>query len=275
MKKPNHKPSPDRKLKDNKPAALSASDYGVSTYGERVAEVYDGWHGARENIDAVVGFLAALAGKGRALELGIGTGRVAIGLAARGVRVNGIDASPAMVAKMRAKPGGDAIPVTIADFAGVPAKGQFSLVYVVFNTFFCLLSQDEQVRCFTRAAKRLRPDGAFLIEAFVPDLTRFDRNQRVGVIHIGGNETHLELARHDPLNQRSTSQRLVISAKEGLRLYPVQVRYGWPSELDLMARIAGMRLRERWAGWNREPFTAASQSHVSVYELNRAYPRIP
>ena len=257
--------------KDRKPAAIPPSDYGASTYGDRAAEVYDEWHGAPGttpgNTEAAVEFLAALAGKGRALELGIGTGRIAIPLAARGVRVSGIDASPAMVAKLRARPGGESIAVTIADFAGVPAKGQFSLIYVVFNTFFCLLSQDEQVRCFTRVAKRLRPDGAFLIEAFVPDLTRFDRNQRISVIRTGSDEAHLELTNHDLLNQKSISQRLVISVKEGLKLYPIQVRYCWPSELDLMARIAGMRLRERWAGWNREPFTAASQAHVSVYEL--------
>ena len=258
-------------MKEARPAAIPPSDYGASTYGDRAAEAYDEWHGAPGtapgNAEAAVEFLAALAGKGRALELGIGTGRIALPLAARGVRVSGIDASPAMVAKMRAKPGGEAIAVTIADFGGVPAKGQFSLVYVVFNTFFCLLSQDEQLRCFTRAAKRLRPGGAFLIEAFVPDLTRFDRNQRVSVIRTRSDEAHLELTNHDPLNQRIISQRLVISAPEGLRLYPIRVRYCWPSELDLMARIAGMRLRERWAGWNREPFGSASQTHVSVYEL--------
>ncbi len=262
MKKPRHKPSGEN------PGAPPAPDYRASTYGEHVAEVYDEWYSRLGNIEAIADFLAALAGsKGRALELGIGTGRIAIPLAARGVRVTGIDASPAMVAKLHAKPGGEAIPVTIADFAGVPAKGQFSLVYVVFNTFFGgLLSQDEQVRCFGRVAKRLRPGGAFVVEAFVPDLTRFQRNQRVSVISTGTGEAHLELTIHDPLNQKTAGHRLVISAREGVRLYPVQVRYAWPSELDLMARLAGMRLRERWAGWNREPFNAASPAHVSVYE---------
>jgi SAM-dependent methyltransferase len=249
--------------------------YSAPTYGDRVAEVYDDWYGGARNIrgpshaDDAVAFLSGLAGKGRALELGIGTGRIALPLAARGVRISGIDASAAMVEKLRAKPGGENIAVTIADFAGVPAKGQYSLIYVVFNTFFALPTQEDQVRCFARVAKRLRPDGAFVIEAFVPDLTRFDRGQRISTLAVDGEEVQIEASVHDLVNQATRTQRVVISPKEGVRLYPVQVRYAYPAELDLMARLAGMRLRERWGGWNREPFTAASPLHVSVYELSK------
>lgn len=255
--------APTAKLGETAPSPL---DYGASTYGERIAEVYDSWFGVPKNIEAAVEFLDALAGKGRALELGIGTGRIAIPLAARGVRVSGIDASAAMVQKMRGKPGGENIAVAIADFAGVPAKGSFSLIYVVFNTFFGLLSQQQQLRCFARVAKRLGRDGAFVIEAFVPDLARFDHGQRTSAIHVGTDDAYIDVQIHDAPNQRVRVQHLVISAN-GVRLYPVQLRYAYPSELDLMAQLAGMRLRARWGGWNREPFTAASQTHVSVYEL--------
>jgi SAM-dependent methyltransferase len=241
-------------------------DYDASTYGERIAEIYDTRPFIPQNAESAVEFLSALAGKGRALELGIGTGRIAIPLAARGVRVSGIDASPAMVAKMRAKAGGEGISVTIGDFAGVPVKGQFALIYVVFNTFFGLLNQEDQVRCFERVAKRLRSDGAFVIEAFRPDLTRFDRGQRTSTLDLTADRASLELATHDVVNQRVRAQHVEISP-EGIKMFPVALRYCYPSELDLMARLAGMRLRERWGGWNREPFTAASVGHVSVYEL--------
>jgi SAM-dependent methyltransferase len=242
-----------------------SGEYDASTYGERIAEVYDHWHTVPKNADAVVALLAGLAGRGPALELGIGTGRIALPLAQRGFEVHGIDASPAMVAKLRAKPGGDRIPVAIADFAAVPVEGRFALVFVVFNTFFGLLTQADQLGCFEAVARHLTDDGRFLIEAFVPDLSRFDRGQRVSALSVGADAVGLEASVHDPVAQRVTSQHVVMS-KEGVQLYPVQLRYAWPSELDLMARLAGLRLRDRWGGWSREPFSAVSPSHVSVYE---------
>ncbi len=240
-------------------------EYGPSTYGERIAEVYDEWPGIPQDTEATVAFLARLAGSGPVLELGIGTGRLAIPLARRGLRVHGIDASEAMVAKLRAKPGGGDIPVTVGDFADVAVRGPFSLVFVVFNTFFALLAQDDQVRCFANAAARLTTDGVFVIEAFVPDLARFDRGQRVNATQVDTHRVQLDASHHDPVEQRVRSSHVVLR-EEGIRLYPVHIRYAWPSELDLMARLAGLRLRERWGGWQGEPFTAASPRHVSVYE---------
>ena len=240
--------------------------YDASTYGEQIAEVYDRWPGVPANAEAVVEFLAPLAKGRRALELGIGTGRVALPLAARGVKVCGIDASPAMVAKLRQKPGGAAIPVEIGNFADVRIGGRFSLVYVVFNTFFGVLTQDEQVRCFSRVAKRLAPGGAFVIEAFVPDLSRFDRGQRTSTLLLDDDRAIIDAATIDYANQVVRSQHILIS-DDGVRRYPVVLRFAYPSELDLMARLAGMRLRERFGGWDRGPFTSSSAAHVSVYEL--------
>jgi SAM-dependent methyltransferase len=239
--------------------------YDITTYGERMAEVYDQWPGLPQNTDAIVAGLTRLAGDGPILELGIGTGRIALPLAQHGLVVHGIDASPAMVAQLRAKPGGEHIPVTIGNFADIAVEGRFTLIFVVFNTFFGLLSQDEQVRCFLGVAQHLADDGVFVLEAFVPDLTRYDRGQRVGALEVETDRLRLETSVHDPVHQRVMSQQVVLS-EQGIRLYPVQVRYAWPSELDLMARLAGLQLRNRWAGWAQEPFTATSGSHVSVYE---------
>ncbi|MGH3322280.1 MAG: class I SAM-dependent DNA methyltransferase [Nocardioidaceae bacterium] len=240
-------------------------NYGAATYGDRFADVYDAWHAPTDkDTDAAVAFLAELAGQGRVLELGIGTGRVALPLAARGLDVHGIDASPRMVERLRAKPGGTQLPVVIGDFADVGYDGSFALVYVVFNTFFALLSQEEQVRCFAGVTARLDQGGAFAIEAFVPDPSRFDRGQRVQVTELGDAEVRLQASRHDSVTQRVSSQDILVAAQE-TRLYPVQLRYAWPAELDLMARLAGLRLAGRWGDWNREPFTTASTRHVSVY----------
>jgi len=242
--------------------------YDVSTYGERMADVYDDWPRLPTNTERAVEFLAGVAGRGPILELGVGTGRIALPLLQRGFTVHGIDASPAMVAKLRAKPGGERIPVAMGDFAEVAVAGRFSLIFVAFNTFFGLLSQDAQLRCFSAVAERLADDGVFVIEAFVPDLTRFHRGQHVGVTDVGANAVHLETSVHDPVAQRVRAQQVVITER-GVRLYPVEVRYAWPSELDLMARLAGLRLRERWGGWGRETFDASSGAHVSVYERVR------
>jgi SAM-dependent methyltransferase len=247
---------------------LVVADYDPATYGDRMAEVYDEWFAVPSDTEDTVRFLSDLAGPGPVLELGIGTGRVALPLAQRGHEVHGVDASEAMVEKLRAKTGGADIPVTITDFAEPNVEEEFSLVYVVFNTFFALLSQGDQVRCFSSIAQRLRHGGLFVIEAFVPDMTRWNRDQRIEARHLGDDGVVLDAARHDPVEQRVASNHLVLS-EEGMKVYPVRLRYAWPSELDLMARLAGFRLRERWGGWCREPFTASSARHVSVYEHER------
>jgi SAM-dependent methyltransferase len=241
---------------------MNMNDYDSSTYGERIAGVYDLWFGGFD--EAAVALLGDLARGGRVLELGIGTGRIALPLAERGVEVHGIDASAAMVGRLRARPGGGAIPVIVGDFTQIEVEGLFSLVYVVVNTFFCLTSQEDQVRCFRSVADHLSPDGVFLIEAFVPDLGRFSRGQNIQVSRVETDSVTLELARHDPVLQQAIGQQIHIT-EAGIRLYPVRVRYAWPSELDLMAQLAGLQLLHRWGGWHREPFTAASLSHVSVY----------
>ncbi len=240
--------------------------YEASTYGDRIASVYDAWvaPAVDSTTEPAVDFLAQLAGSGRALELGIGTGRIAIPLAQRGVRVEGIDASEAMVRQMREKPGGEAIPVTIGDFAQVDVDGELQLVYVVFNTFFALLTQQEQLRCFEQVAAKLSQTGAFVIEAFVPDPSLFDRNQRVSAHHVQVERLQLDVTQHDPVEQRVNTQHVVIG-RDGIVMLPVQLRYAWPSELDLMARLAGLQLAARHASWRREPFTSTSQFHVSVY----------
>jgi SAM-dependent methyltransferase len=236
----------------------------IMSFGEDAAAVYDEYD-HRDDTLATVAFLEQLAGGGPALELAIGTGRVALPLAAQGIRVDGIDLSPAMVAKLRAKPGGDQIAVTMGDFADVPVRGTYRLIFLVFNTLFNLLTQDDQVRCFENVAAHLTQDGAFVVEAFVPTwLTRLRNDQYVDAEAIGVNEVHLDVGRHDPVTQRLEESHVVLSA-EGVRVYPIVTRYAWPSELDLMARIAGLRLKDRWGGWNREPFTATSSTHVSVY----------
>lgn len=246
-------------------------EYTAATYGDRIAERYDDLHPDGPATQAVANVLAGLAASGRALELGIGTGRVALPLAARGVEVHGIDTSRAMVAKLRAKPGGAAIPVTIGDFAAFRVGGRFDLVYVVFNTFFGLVTQEAQVQCFRHVAVHLKPGGVFVIEAFVPDPGRFTRGQSMSVNHVATDQVELDVARHDPLAQRVDSQHLIFT-ESGTRLYPVRLRYAWPSELDLMARLAGLRLRERWSDWSGAPFTAANSGHISLYQRDAAGP---
>ncbi len=241
----------------------------AATYGDRFAEIYDEVHAplsTPEVVEPMADVLADLAGKGPALELGIGTGRIALPLAHRGVEVHGLDGSEAMVAKMREKPGGVDIPVTIGDFEQLDVEGPYSLIYVVFNTLFALPSQEAQVNCFRSVAEHLTDDGAFLIEAFVPDPTRFDRGQRVSTGIVEHDFVSLDLDRHDPTTQTVASSHLYITP-EGVQMYPVAIRYAWPSELDLMAQLVGMRLRSRWSDWRRNPFTAASPGHVSIYEL--------
>ncbi len=241
------------------------ADYGPATYGDRIAEVYDEWYPDLDR-DAAVELLAELAGSGPVLELGVGTGRLALPLQERGLEVHGVDASTAMVAKLRAKSGGERITVTVGDLADVDVDGEYPLVFIAFNTLFALLRQEDQVRCFANVARVLSSGGAFLVHAFVPDLGRFDRGQRISVNYLADREVRLEVSRHDATHQRVDSYHIVL-AEAGTRFYPVKVRYAWPAELDLMARLAGLRLHERFAGWNREPFGPDSGVHISVYGL--------
>jgi SAM-dependent methyltransferase len=238
--------------------------YDARTYGDRVAARYDELYADLDPTDAVETLARLAAGRGPVLELAIGTGRIALPLAERGVEVHGVDVSEPMVERLRAKPGGDRIPVTIGDFADVPVEGRYPLVFVAFNTFFGLTTQDEQVRCFANVAAHLTDDGVFVLEGFVPDLARFDRNQRVSAIKVELDEVQLETTRYDPVAQRSTSQHVFVGPG-GIELIPVVIRFAWPAELDLMARLAGLRLHERWGGWDGRPFTAESERHVSVY----------
>ena len=235
----------------------------VMSFGEDVAQMYRDVQ--RGDEIAAVAFLEQLAGPGPALELAIGTGRIALPLAARGIRVDGVDISPAMVDQLRAKPGGDQLSVTIGDFADVPVPGTYRLIFVVWNTLFNLLTQEDQVRCFENVAAHLTDDGSFVVEAFVPAfLYRLRNNQYVDAEAIEVDEVRLDVLRHDAATQMLEESHVSLS-RAGVRLNPVVQRYAWPSELDLMARIAGLRLKGRWGGWDREPFNSSSSAHVSVY----------
>ncbi len=235
-------------------------------FGERVAERYD--ESSTEMfdpaaVDPVVDFLEELAGGGAALELGIGTGRIALPLARRGVRVHGIDLSTAMVERLRAKPGAENIDVTIGDFATTTVEGTFSVAYLVFNTIMNLTTQDEQVACFQNVARHLGPGGCFVIEVGVPDLQRLPRGEAFRPFKV--TPARLGFDEYDVVTQGLISHHYSV-ADGKLEVFSPPFRYVWPSELDLMARLAGMTLRERWSGWKREPFTSDSTKHVSVWE---------
>ena len=235
-------------------------------FGEQVAARYDDAQGEMFQaaaIDPVVDFLADLAGDGAALELGIGTGRIALPLAQRGIRVHGIDLSEAMVARLRAKPGGEEIGVTIGNFATTRVVGTFSLAYLVFNTIMNLTTQDLQVACFQNVAAHLEPRGCFVIEVELPDLQRLPFGETIRPFHVS--ETRLGFDEYDVVNQGLVSHHY--RAVDGkFEKWSIPFRYVWPSELDLMARLAGMTLHERWSGWQREPFTSESTKHVAVWQ---------
>jgi SAM-dependent methyltransferase len=214
-------------------------------------------------VEATVDFLAELAGSGHALELGIGTGRIAVPLAARGVPVHGIDMSRAMVARLREKPGGEEIGVTIGDFATTRVEGAFSIAYLVFNTIENLTTQAAQVACFRNVAAHLEPGGCFVVEVGVPGLQRLPPGERFRVFEAS--ETRWGIDEYDVAAQGLVSHHFEVVDGRIERL-SIPFRYVWPAELDLMAELAGMRLRERWSGWKREPFTRASGKHVSVWE---------
>lgn len=236
--------------------------YDIESYGENIADVYDKWYAAYDK--RMIAVLSELARGGRVLELGIGTGRIALPLRESGVEVHGIDASQRMLSKLKSKPGGTEIPVSIGDFSKVEAEGQFDLIYIVFNTFFALLTQEDQITCFHNAAAHLKPEGIFLLEVFVPDLRRFEARQTLRVVSLDEGLVRLEASKVDPSTQQVTSHHIALGEK-GTRFYPLKIRYAWPSELDLMARLAGLVLKERWSGWDRMPFSADSMSHVSLY----------
>jgi SAM-dependent methyltransferase len=235
-------------------------------FGEQVAARYDESSADMFEpaaVDPVVDFLAHLAGDGAALELGIGTGRIALPLAKRGVRVHGIDLSEEMVARLRAKPGADEIGVTMGDFATTRLHGSFTVAYLVYNTINNLTTQDEQVACFQNVADHLEPGGCFVIEVGVPALQRLPPGETVRPFDVS--PTHLGFDEYDVASQGLISHHYSIIDGR-LEVVSMPFRYVWPAELDLMARLAGMTLRERWAGWRREPFTSESTSHVSVWQ---------
>ena len=238
---------------------------GDGFFGEEVAARYDVDEAGEFEpalLDATVRRLAELADGRPALELAIGTGRVALPLALAGVEVHGIELSRAMVAQLRAKPGGSEIPVAIGDMASTRVPGRFGLVYLVFNTIGNLTTQDAQVACFANAAAHLEPGGRFVVEVGVPQLRRLPPGDSHRV--FAASDDHLGVDEHDPVTQQSVSHHF--TREMGWTSMPF--RYVWPSELDLMARLAGMSLRDRWADWNRSPFTAESESHVSLWELS-------
>jgi SAM-dependent methyltransferase len=235
-------------------------------FGERVAASYD--ESAADMfepgvVEPAVDVLADLAGSGRALELGIGTGRVALPLARRGIRVHGIDSSRAMVSRLRAKPGGDAIGVTIGDFATTRVDGTFSVAYLVFNTITNLTTQAAQVGCFRNVAAHLEPNGCFVIEVGIPDLRRLPPGQTVVPFHVSPTRWAFDV--YDVATQAMSSNYVEVVNGRG-EYTSIPFRYVWPAELDLMAQLAGLRLRERWAGWRRESFMSESRQHVSIWE---------
>jgi SAM-dependent methyltransferase len=235
-------------------------------FGEPVAARYDESSADMFEpavVDPTVDFLAGLAGDGAALELGIGTGRIALPLSRRGVHVHGIDLSEAMVARLRAKPGAERIGVTVGDFATTTVDGRFSVAYLVFNTIQNLTSQDEQVACFQNVAAHLEPGGCFVIEVYIPQLQRLPPGETVHAFTV--TPTHLGFEEYDLARQVAFSHHYWVVDGQ-LETYSTPHRYVWPSELDLMARLAGLRLRERWSDWHRAPFTSDSASHVSVWE---------
>jgi SAM-dependent methyltransferase len=235
-------------------------------FGESVAATYDeatAEMSGPDIVDSTVDVLAGLAKGGRALELGVGTGRIALPLASRGVPVHGIDMSRAMVDRMHAKPGGEAIGVTIGDFATTRVEGTFSVAYLVFNTIMNLTTQEAQVSCFRNVAAHLEPGGCFLIEVVIPELRKLPPGQSIVPLHAG--PTRWAFDSYDVATQAMSSNYVeVVDGRGEYTRFPF--RYVWPAELDLMAQLAGLRLRERWDGWTGEPFTSESRQHVSVWE---------
>ena len=245
---------------------MGADGHGIEGYfGERVAAGYDESSAGMfdpEVVAPAVELLAELAGDGAALEFAIGTGRIALPLAERGVRVAGIDNSKEMLALLREKPGAERVAAMVGDMSATRVDGEFSVVYLVFNTIFNLNTQDGQVACFANAAAHLERGGRFVIEARVPELQRLPLGQTV--LPWRADPTGMSYYVYDTTTQRLSGQHYDF-ADGGVQPSPIEMRYAWPAELDLMARLAGMRLEGRYGGWRREPFTGLSPAHVSVY----------
>lgn len=241
-------------------------DYDAKTFGELHAKTYDGLHDPGTT-DISVEFLAELIGDGKALELAIGTGRVAVPLAERGVKIHGFDASDKMLAKLKEKPGGKGIPVSVADMADFDLGETFDFAFLIFNTIFNLTSQEAQLGCFENAARHLNPGGKFLVETLVPDLSEFKNGQRTRINKLTTESAVFELAEYDSTTQHIDHQRIHFN-EEGSRLVPLPMRYVWPPEMDLMARLAGLELEQRWGGWDRCDFDAKSSMHISLYAKN-------
>ncbi|MEW2591296.1 class I SAM-dependent methyltransferase [Micromonospora aurantiaca] len=231
-------------------------------FGRLWAATYDG--PGNPDPAPAVDFLAPLAEGGPVLELAVGTGRVALPLAARGIAVEGVEASPEMVAHLRAKPGGADMPVTVGDMADVPVPGPYRLVFLVFNTLFNLVSEERQAACFRNVARVLAPGGAFVIETFVPDPADFDRDEQVQVREVTEDSATIRMHRYDRAAQTFVRQTVTFDAA-GVHLKPFAMRYAWPEQIDELAERVGLRLTERYADWDRSPFDADSRSHISVY----------
>jgi len=238
-------------------------DYRASTYGDKVADIYDKEYGDfdPEMIERIFEF----APNGSAFELGIGTGRVALPLLKKGMKVDGIDSSISMVNKLKAKPGSKNISIQIGDFSKFQTAKKYDVVFVVFNTFFSLLTQDDQISCFKSVYNALKPDGKFIIEAFVPDPARLAKGQTTMISDIEQDSVSMEYTMYDVADQMVTSQLVRISEK-GIKMVPIIIRYAYPAEFDLMAKLTGFELSERWANWKKEPFTSKSGFHISVYK---------
>jgi SAM-dependent methyltransferase len=236
--------------------------WNSETYGSRWSDIYDGlpWPAPDDAVDV----LAKIAGDGPVLELAIGTGRIAIPLARRGIDIHGIDSSLEMIGKLREKDGGAQIPVSKGDIAAFEVDRKYSLVFLVLNTIYALQSQEEQISCFASAAAALRPGGHFVVEAFMPDPTRFRRNSWTQVHDMDLDRVLIEADKHDPSTQQILEQHIHFHQGR-VDLYPAFLRYIWPSEMDLMGRLAGLTLIERFGGWNGEPFNARSGNNVSIY----------
>ncbi|MDP8930813.1 MAG: class I SAM-dependent methyltransferase [Actinomycetota bacterium] len=214
--------------------------------------------------DATVSGLARLAAGGRALELGVGTGRIAISLATAGIEVQGIEIDPAMAEQLRAKPGGRHVGVHLGDMVDVDVDGAFTLVYAVFGTLFMLDTQDAQVRCVRNVARHLMPGGKFVVEALVPRPVTYTDDQKVTAVHADADLVVINVSRHEPVEQVVTTHQLLLRPS-GADILPVRIRYTWPTELDLMARLAGLELIARWSDWDGRPFEANDPPHISIY----------
>lgn len=240
-------------------------DFDAGAYGASgMADEYDALYAGHWETERAVECLSHLAGGGPVLELGIGTGRLALPLRARGLEVHGIDGSPEMVDRLREKPGGNTIPVVVGDFASAEAGCGFALVVLAVNTIFALPDQQAQVECFRNAARHLAPSGRFVVEAWVPDVGAFRHNRAVRPRILRSDTVSIETAELDPVEQIMRTTQAVFS-QGSVRLFPANHRYAWPAELDLMAQLAGLEREARWADWSRSPFTGESRAHVSVY----------